>query len=91
MDSEVNTAGTLIIKKIKSEKIKFTLEWRFIPEAKVRMIMNLFRGFNCAVVYIDLFSGSEKTGYFYPGDFQPAPNIGAGNIYDTFALNIVEK
>lgn len=51
-------------------------------------------GFNALVTYEDLLTGVQKSGRFYPGDFAPVPSVIYQNgemLYETFALNIVEK
>lgn len=94
VDSETDSVGNLQIKKILSVKMKFELEWKYIPVSTARRIMSELSGFNALVAYEDLLTGAQKSGRFYPGDFAPVPSVVYQNgemLYETFALNIVEK
>lgn len=94
VDSETNTNGDLIIKKLLSSKMKFEIEWEWIPESTAQRIMREFMDFNALVVYRDLITGQRKSGRFYPGDYQPIPSVVYKNgemLYKSFPLNIVEK
>ena len=92
--SETDSVGNLQIKKILSVKMKFELEWKFLPVSTALRIMSELSDFNALVTYEDLVTGAQKSGRFYPGDFAPVPSVVVQNgemLYETFALNIVEK
>lgn len=94
VDSETDSVGNLQIKKILSVKMKFELEWKFLPVSTARRIMSELSDFNALVTYEDLVTGAQKSGRFYPGDFAPVPSVVVQNgemLYETFALNVVEK
>lgn len=94
VDSETDSVGNLQIKKILSVKMKFELEWKFIPVGTARRIMSELADFNALVTYEDLVTGTQKSGRFYPGDYSPVPSVVFQNgemLYESFALNIVEK
>lgn len=94
VDSETDSVGNLQIKKILSKKMKFEVEWKYIPESDARRIMREFSNFDALVTYVDLMTGAQKSGRFYPGDFVPVPSVVMQNgemLYETFPLNIVEK
>ena len=80
--------------KLLTAKMKFEIEWQFITVSIAQRIMKEFADFNALVVYKDLITGKEKTGYFYPGDYQPVPSTVYQNremLYKSFPLNIIEK
>lgn len=94
VDSETDSVGNLRIKKILSVKMKFELEWKYISVSAARRIMSELADFNALVTYEDLLTGTQKSGRFYPGDYAPVPSVTFQNgemLYETFALNIVEK
>lgn len=94
VQSETDSVGNLQIKKILSVKMKFELEWKYIPVSQARRIMSEFADFNALVTYEDLLTGAQNSGCFYPGDFAPVPSVVSQNgemQYETFALNIIEK
>ncbi len=94
VQSETDSVGNLKIKKMLTAKMKFEMEWQFITVSTAQRIMKEFADFNALVVYKDLITGKEKTGYFYPGDFQPVPSTVYQNnemLYKSFPLNIIEK
>lgn len=94
VQSETDSVGNLKIKKLLTVKMKFEMEWRFITKSDVQRIMKEMSGFNALVIYEDLITGKEKSGYFYPGDFQPVPSVVYKDkelFYDSFPLTIIEK
>ena len=94
VESETNSVGDLIIKKILSVKQCFEIEWQFITESQVQRICKEFADFNALVVFRDFSDGKTKNGRFYPGDRQPVPSLQYKNgeiIYKSFPLNIVQK
>lgn len=94
VNSEVNSVGDLIIKKILSVKQCFEIEWQYITESQVQRICKEFANFDTLVVYRDFSDGKIKKGRFYPGDRQPVPScqyINGEIVYKSFPLNIVQK
>lgn len=94
VQSETDSVGNLKIKKLLTVKMKFEIEWQFITVSTARRIMKELADFNALVVYVDLITGKEKSGRFYPGDFQPVPSTTYWNkemLYKSFPLNIIEK
>ncbi len=94
VDSETNTVGDLIIKKILSVKMAFEVEWKYLTASQVQRICSELSNFDARIVYKDFSDGQEKTGYFYPGDRQPVPSVVYKNgeiVYETFPLNIIQK
>lgn len=94
VDSEVNSVGDLIIKKILSEKMAFDIEWKYLRESQVQRICGEMNSFHALVVYEDLEDGKTKSGRFYPGDRQPVPSMVYQNgemLYETFPLSIIQK
>lgn len=94
VNSEVNSVGDLIIKKILSVKQCFEIEWQYITESQVQRICKEFANFDALVVYRDFSDGKIKKGRFYPGDRQPVPScqyINGEIVYKSFPLNIVQK
>ncbi len=94
VDSEVNSVGDLIIKKILSVKQCFEIEWQYITESQVQRICKEFANFDALVVYRDFSDGKIKKGRFYPGDRQPVPScqyINGEIVYKSFPLNVVQK
>ena len=49
VDSETDSVGNLQIKKILSVKMKFELEWKYIPVSTARRILSELSGFNALV------------------------------------------
>lgn len=94
VDSETDSVGNLKIKRILSVKMKFEIEWKFLPVSTARRIMSELSNFDALVTYEDLLTGAQQSGRFYPGDYQPVPSVVYKNgemLYETFPLSIIQK
>lgn len=85
------TEDGLMHKNMVSQKRKLAFEWKYLTIQQAATVLSAFNAEYTNITYMDLLTGSNRTGEFYTGDRSvPVYNTSLG-LVESIKFNVIER
>lgn len=85
------TEDGIMHKNLVSQKRKLSLEWKYVTVQQAATILSAFNSEYTNITYLDLLTGSNRSGEFYTGDRSaPVYNTYLG-LVESIKFNVIER